>query len=44
MSKSISGESLSESLGSRKRETFGFVPVGREGAFGAAGAGLVRKF
>ena len=44
VSKSISGESLSESLGSRKRETFGFVPVGREGAFGAAGAGLVEKF
>ena len=44
LSRCVSGESLSESLGSRKRETFGFVPVGRGGAFGAARAGLVEKF
>ena len=29
---------------SSKGETFGFVPAGRGGAFGAAGAGLVGKF
>ena len=40
---SVSGES-SESLSSRKREIFGFTPVGRGGAFGAARAGLVGKF
>ena len=28
---------------SSKGETFGFMPVGRGGAFGAAGAGLARK-
>jgi len=43
VSQSVSGES-SEALSSRKRETFGFAPVGRGGAFGAAGAGLVGKF
>ena len=44
MSKSVSGESLLESLGSRKGETFGFLPASRGGAFGAAGAGLVETF
>ena len=44
MSKRVSGESLLESLGSSKEETFGFVPAGRGGAFGAAGAGLVETF
>ena len=44
MSKGVSGESLSELLGSSKVETFGVAPVGRGGAFGAAGAGLVGKF
>ena len=44
VSKSVSGESLSELLGSSKGETFGIVPVGRGGAFGAAGIGLVGKF
>ena len=44
MSKRVSGESLLESLGSSKEETFGFVPAGRGGAFGAAGAGLVEIF
>ena len=29
---------------SSKGETFGFVPTGRGGAFGAAGVGLVGKF
>ena len=43
VSKSVSGE-LSESLGSSKGETFGAVPVGRGGAFGVAGVGLVGKF
>ena len=43
MSKSVSRESLLESLGSSKGETFGFVTAGRGGAFGAAGAGLVGK-
>ena len=41
VSKSVSGESL---LGSNKGETFGFTPVVRGGAFGAAGAELVGKF
>ena len=44
MSKSVSGESLLEPLGSSKGETFGIAPVGRGGAFGVAGAGLVGKF
>ena len=44
MSKGVSGESLSELLGSSKGEIFGVGPVGREGAFGVAGVGLVRKF
>ena len=44
VSKNILGESLLESLGSNKGETSGFVPAGRGGAFGAAGAGLVGKF
>ena len=35
---------MSESLGSSKGETFGFMPVGSGGAFGAAGEGLVGKF
>ena len=39
MSKSVLGES-SESLGSRNGETFGLMPVGRGGAFGAGGARL----
>ena len=29
---------------SSKGETFGFVPAGRRGVFGAAGVGLVGKF
>ena len=29
---------------SSKGETFGFVPIGRGGAFGAARVGLVGKF
>ena len=37
MSKSVSGESLLESLGYSKGETFEFMPVGRGGAFGEAG-------
>ena len=44
VSKGVSGESLSELLGSSKGETFGVVPVGRGGAFGAARVGLVGKF
>ena len=44
MSKSISGESLLESLGSSKGETFGVAPIGRGGAFGIAGVGLVGNF
>ena len=44
MSKGVSGESLSELLGSSKGELFGVAPVGRGGAFGVAGVGLVRKF
>ena len=40
----VSGELLSEVLGSSKGETFGAVPVGRGGAFGVAGVGLVGKF
>ena len=44
MSKGVLGESLPESLGSSKGETFGVAPVGRGGAFGVAGAGLVGKF
>ena len=44
MSKSVSGESLLESLGSSEGETFGFVPTDRGGEFGAAGAGLVETF
>ena len=44
VSKGVSGESLSELLGSSKGEIFGVGPVGREGAFGVAGVGLVRKF
>ena len=44
MSKGVSGESLSELLGSSKGETFGVAPVGRGGAFGVAGIGLVGKF
>ena len=44
MIKIVSGEWLSESLGSSKGETFGFVPAGGGGAFGAAEAGLVGKF
>ena len=43
VSQSISEES-SEQLGFIKRENFGFMPVVRGGAFGAAGAGLVGKF
>ena len=35
---------MSELLGSIKGETFGVVPVGREGTFGAARIGLVGKF
>ena len=38
------GESLLESLGSKKGKTSGFVPAGRGGAFGAAGAGLGGNF
>ena len=44
MSKGVSGESLSELLGSSKGETFGVAPVGRGGAFGSARVGLVGKF
>ena len=44
VSKGVSGESLSELLGSSKGELFGVAPVGRGGAFGVAGVGLVRKF
>ena len=44
MSKVILGESLPESLGSRKGETSGFVPPGRGGALGATRAGLAGKF
>ena len=44
MSKGVFGESLPESLGSNKGESFGVAPVGRGGAFAAARAGLVRKF
>ena len=44
VSKSVSGESLSESLGSSKGETFRVMPVGRGGAFGVARVGLVGKF
>ena len=44
MSKGVSGESLSELLGSSKGETFGVAPVGRGGAFGPARVGLVGKF
>ena len=44
VSKNVSGESLSELLGSSQGETFGFVPAGTGGALGAAGAGLVGKF
>ena len=43
MSKSVSGELLLESLVSSEGEPSGFVPAGRGGAFGAAGAGLVGK-
>ena len=43
VSKVVSGESLSELLGSSKGETFGVVPVGR-GVSGAAGVRLVGKF
>ena len=43
VSKGVSGESLSELLGSSKGETFGVVPVGR-GVSGAAGVRLVGKF
>ena len=35
--KNVLGESSSESLGSNKGETSGFVPVGRGGAFEALG-------
>ena len=44
MSKGVLGESLPESLGSRKGEISGFVPPGRGGALGATRAGLVGKF
>ena len=44
MSKVVSRKSLLESLDSSKGETFGFVPAGGGGAFGAAEAGLVGKF
>ena len=44
VSKGVSGESLLEPLGSSKGETFGIAPVGRGGAFGVAGAGLIGKF
>ena len=44
VSKIVSGDSLLESLVSSKGETFGFALVGRGGAFGGAGAGLVGKF
>ena len=44
VSKSVSAESFLASLGSIEGETFGFVPAGRGGAFGAAGEGLVGKF
>ena len=37
-------ESLSESLGSVKGESLGFVPAGRGGALGATWVGLVGKF
>ena len=40
----VSGELLSEVLGSSKGETFGVAPVGRGGAFGVAGVGLVGRF
>ena len=43
VSKGVSGEPLSELLGSSKGETFGVVPVGR-GVSGAAGVRLVGKF
>ena len=35
---------MSESLSSNKGETSGFMPAGRGGAIGAAGARLVGKF
>jgi len=44
VSKGVSEKSLSELLGSSKGETFGVEPVGRGGAFGVAGIGLVGKF
>ena len=44
VSKGVSRKSLLESLGSSKGETFGFVPAGRGGAFGASEAGLIGKF
>ena len=44
MSKDVSWESLSELLGSSKGETSGVAPVGRGGAFGVSGVGLVGKF
>ena len=44
VSKSVSGELLSESLCPSKGETFRFTSVGRGGAFGAARAGLDGKF
>ena len=44
MSKGVSGELLSELLGSSKGETFGDALVGRGGEFGVARIGLVRKF
>ena len=44
MSKVVLGESLPESLGSSKGETFGVASIGRGGAFGVAGVGLVGNF
>ena len=44
VSKIVSGQSLSESLGPSKGESFGFVLAGRGGAFGAARVLLVGKF
>ena len=44
VSKNISGESLSELLGSSKGETVGVAPVGRGGAFEVTGLGYVGKF
>ena len=40
----VSGESLSEVLGSSKGETFGVAPVGRGGSFGVDGIELAGNF